>query len=89
MTYSKTSWNYLVGKVCNKLYTMIYNIYHQFILITLPFSNGFQAKVWDISRCHLLTTLIGHNAAIFAVDMSEDGSLVITGSADRVSQPQH
>lgn len=45
-----------------------------------------QAKVWDISRCLLLTTLTGHNAAIFAVDMSEDGSLVITGSADRVRE---
>ena len=30
-------------------------------------------------------TLTGHNKPIFAVDMSEDGTLVITGSADRVS----
>nr|KAG5711219.1 hypothetical protein BaRGS_004863 [Batillaria attramentaria] len=42
-----------------------------------------QAKVWDVNRCLLLTTLYGHNAAIFAVDMNESGSLVITGSADR------
>ncbi|KAJ8311029.1 hypothetical protein KUTeg_011413 [Tegillarca granosa] len=41
------------------------------------------AKVWDISRCLVYHTLIGHNAAIFAVDMNEDGTLIITGSADR------
>lgn len=58
--------------------THLYILSHIFISV--------QAKVWDISRCLLLTTLTGHNAAIFAVDMSEDGSLVITGSADRVRE---
>ena len=43
-----------------------------------------QAKVWDVNRCMLLHTLMGHNAAVFAVDMNEAGSIVITGSADRV-----
>ncbi|XP_052807929.1 uncharacterized protein LOC128236846 isoform X1 [Mya arenaria] len=41
------------------------------------------AKVWDINRCFLNQTLVGHTAAVFAVDMSEDGSLVVTGSADK------
>ena len=44
----------------------------------------FQAKIWDISHCHLLHTLYGHTAAVFAVDMNFDGTLTITGSADRV-----
>lgn len=46
--------------------------------------NDPQAKVWDVSRCKLLQTLEGHSAAVFAVDMDEEGTLVITGSADRV-----
>ncbi|XP_050390383.2 F-box/WD repeat-containing protein 7 isoform X1 [Patella vulgata] len=41
------------------------------------------ARVWDIGRCLLLQTLKGHNAAVFAVDMNEDGTLTLTGSADR------
>ncbi|KAH3737987.1 uncharacterized protein LOC127851391 [Dreissena polymorpha] len=41
------------------------------------------AKVWDINRCLLVQTLTGHSAAVFAVDMSEDGKLAITGSADK------
>ncbi|CAH1798892.1 unnamed protein product [Owenia fusiformis] len=40
-------------------------------------------KIWDISRCMLLWTLKGHNAAVFTCDISEDGALAITGSADR------
>ena len=43
-----------------------------------------QAKVWDINRCKLIQTLAGHTAAIFAVDLNEDGQLVVTGSADKV-----
>ncbi|XP_048240296.1 F-box protein MET30-like [Haliotis rufescens] len=41
------------------------------------------AKVWDIGRCLLLHTLSGHHAAVFAVDMTEDGAIIVTGSADR------
>lgn len=41
------------------------------------------AKIWDIGRCLLQNTLTGHSAAIFAVDMNDNGSLVITGSADK------
>ncbi|XP_046574682.1 LOW QUALITY PROTEIN: F-box/WD repeat-containing protein 7-like [Haliotis rubra] len=41
------------------------------------------AKVWDIGRCLLLHTLSGHHAAVFAVDMTEDGDIIVTGSADR------
>ena len=33
----------------------------------------------------LQNTLTGHSAAIFAVDMNADGSLVITGAADKVN----
>ncbi|GFO33400.1 F-box/WD repeat-containing protein 7 [Plakobranchus ocellatus] len=46
------------------------------------------AKVWDIGRSLLVHTLVGHNAAVFSVDIAEDGSLIITGSADRASVPQ-
>ena len=42
------------------------------------------AKIWDINKCILNHTLLGHNAAIFSVDMNENGSIIITGSADRV-----
>ena len=48
----------------------------------------FQAKIWDIGRCLLQNTLTGHSAAIFAVDMNDNGSLVITGSADKVRYKQ-
>ncbi len=40
--------------------------------------------MWDISRSRLLHTLTGHTAAVFAIDMSDTGAVVITGSADRV-----
>jgi len=43
-----------------------------------------QAKIWDINRCLLLNPLSGHSAAVFAIDMNEDGRLVVTGSADKV-----
>ena len=43
-----------------------------------------QAKVWDINRCFLTKCFQGHAAAVFAVDMNEDGGLVLTGSADKV-----
>ncbi|KAK2186741.1 hypothetical protein NP493_190g01013 [Ridgeia piscesae] len=46
-------------------------------------SQDHTAKVWDVSRSRLLHTLTGHTAAVFAVDMSDSGALVITGSADR------
>ncbi|RUS92154.1 hypothetical protein EGW08_000007 [Elysia chlorotica] len=41
------------------------------------------AKVWDIGRSLLVHTLVGHNAAVFSLDIAEDGSLIVTGSADR------
>ncbi|XP_022292117.2 uncharacterized protein LOC111103271 isoform X2 [Crassostrea virginica] len=78
-------WNMNNGTCCRTLIAHEGPVWalvrHENILVSA--SQDRTAKVWDISRCHLLTTLIGHNAAIFAVDMSEDGSLVITGSADR------
>ncbi|KAL3884122.1 hypothetical protein ACJMK2_030344, partial [Sinanodonta woodiana] len=40
-------------------------------------------KIWDIGRCLLQTTLFGHNSAVFAIDMDEEGKLVISGSADK------
>ncbi|XP_061192203.1 F-box/WD repeat-containing protein 1A-like [Saccostrea echinata] len=78
-------WNMKTGACCRTLIAHEGPVWamvrHENILVSA--SQDRTAKVWDISRCHLLTELIGHNAAIFAVDMSEDGSLVITGSADR------
>jgi len=41
--------------------------------------------VWDISRCLLLFSLEGHKDAVFAVDMDDNDSLILTGSADRVN----
>nr|XP_011450638.2 F-box/WD repeat-containing protein 7 isoform X3 [Crassostrea gigas] len=78
-------WNMNNGSCCRTLIAHEGPVWalvrHENILVSA--SQDRTAKVWDISRCLLLTTLTGHNAAIFAVDMSEDGSLVITGSADR------
>lgn len=44
-----------------------------------------QAKIWNIKRCLLVHTLSGHDGAVFSVDVTEDSSLVITASADKVS----
>ncbi|XP_070531746.1 F-box and WD repeat domain-containing 11-A-like [Ptychodera flava] len=41
------------------------------------------AKLWDISRCQLLHTLRGHTQAVFCIDMDDDCTMVLTGSADR------
>ncbi|XP_053396949.1 uncharacterized protein LOC128556312 [Mercenaria mercenaria] len=78
-------WNLRTGK-CNK--TIIAHdgpiwalARHNEVLVTV--SQDKTAKVWDINRCLHLNSLLGHTAAIFAVDMSEDGHLVITGSADK------
>ncbi|GFR76361.1 F-box/WD repeat-containing protein 7 [Elysia marginata] len=53
------------------------------LLVSGSFDNTIRAKVWDISRSLLVHTLVGHNAAVFSVDVAEDGSLIVTGSADR------
>ena len=37
----------------------------------------------------LLHTLEGHTGAVFTADMDEKGSIVITGSADRVRLKTH
>ncbi|XP_060599165.1 uncharacterized protein LOC132752799 isoform X1 [Ruditapes philippinarum] len=78
-------WNLRTGK-CNK--TIIAHdgpiwalTRHNEILVTV--SQDKTAKVWDMNRCLHINSLLGHTAAIFAVDMSEDGHLVITGSADK------
>ncbi|KAL4233353.1 hypothetical protein ACF0H5_008035 [Mactra antiquata] len=78
-------WNLRTGK-CNKTIFAhdgpIWAITrHNEVLVSV--SQDKTAKVWDISRCLQINTLLGHTAAIFAVDMSEDGKLVITGSADK------
>ncbi|XP_021369351.1 probable E3 ubiquitin ligase complex SCF subunit sconB isoform X1 [Mizuhopecten yessoensis] len=54
---------------------------HNNILVTA--SQDKTAKIWNISRCYLIHNLYGHTEAVFAVDLSEDGTLTITGSADR------
>ncbi|XP_071941621.1 uncharacterized protein [Antedon mediterranea] len=41
------------------------------------------AKIWHIGRCMLQHTLTGHTQAVFCVDMDDECSIVITGSADR------
>ena len=43
------------------------------------------AKIWDISKCFLQHTLRAHTGAVFCCDMDDDGKLVLTGGADRVS----
>ena len=43
-----------------------------------------QLKLWDLRTCLLEHTLVGHMQAVFCVDMDEDCSMVISGSADRV-----
>ncbi|ESO89189.1 hypothetical protein LOTGIDRAFT_154278 [Lottia gigantea] len=54
---------------------------HDNILVSA--SQDKTARVWDIGRCLLITVLNGHNAAVFSVDMNEDGTITLTGSADR------
>ncbi|XP_033101993.1 F-box/WD repeat-containing protein pof1-like [Anneissia japonica] len=41
------------------------------------------AKLWHIGRCMLLHTLSGHAQAVFCIDMDDNCTIVITGSADR------
>ena len=45
----------------------------------------FQLKLWDLKTCGLVHNLVGHNQAVFCVDMDDEATMVISGSADRVS----
>jgi len=49
-------------------------------LVTVP--GGFSAAVWDMEPIQLRTLLVGHDGFIHALDMSDDGAVVLTGSAD-------
>ncbi|XP_030851018.1 probable E3 ubiquitin ligase complex SCF subunit sconB [Strongylocentrotus purpuratus] len=40
-------------------------------------------KLWDLSTCELKHTLVGHGQAVFCVDMDEECTMVISGSADK------
>ncbi|XP_071509151.1 uncharacterized protein [Diadema antillarum] len=40
-------------------------------------------KLWDLHTCSLLHTLVGHGQAVFCVDIDNEGTMVITGSADK------
>ncbi|XP_072017826.1 uncharacterized protein [Amphiura filiformis] len=40
-------------------------------------------KLWDLKTCGLVHNLVGHNQAVFCVDMDDDATMVISGSADR------
>ncbi|CAI9717237.1 QUALITY PROTEIN: F-box WD repeat-containing 7-like [Octopus vulgaris] len=46
-------------------------------------TSGHVGKVWRITRCRILHTLIGHTASVFAGDLSDTGSEAVTGSADK------
>ncbi|CAF1147681.1 unnamed protein product [Adineta steineri] len=41
-----------------------------------------QIMIWDCSNGSLVTCLLGHSDAIFSMDLSRDGSILCTGSAD-------
>ncbi|CAF0739832.1 unnamed protein product [Didymodactylos carnosus] len=38
--------------------------------------------IWDMANGALLTSFIGHNDAIFSMDYSRDGNILVTGSLD-------
>ncbi|XP_061420309.1 F-box/WD repeat-containing protein 7-like [Lethenteron reissneri] len=40
-------------------------------------------KVWSGRHCRLRHSLLGHSRAVFAVDLSSDGSIIASGSADK------
>ncbi|XP_078715319.1 uncharacterized protein LOC144933900 isoform X3 [Lampetra fluviatilis] len=40
-------------------------------------------KVWSGRHCCLRHSLLGHSRAVFAVDLSSDGSIIASGSADK------
>ncbi|XP_038047842.1 F-box/WD repeat-containing protein 7-like [Patiria miniata] len=40
-------------------------------------------KLWDMRTCLLEHTLVGHTQAVFCVDMDDNCTMVISGSADR------
>ena len=48
-----------------------------------------QAVVWDIRHCKLKQQLVGHDGAVFAVDLDEKAKIAYTGSGDRVCTKYH
>ncbi|CAN0426394.1 unnamed protein product [Lampetra fluviatilis] len=42
-----------------------------------------KVKVWSGRHCRLRHSLLGHSRAVFAVDLSSDGSIIASGSADK------
>ncbi len=49
--------------------------------VKISFKSFSKAKLWDISNCELIFTLVSHKEAVFCVDMQ--GDIIATGSADR------
>ncbi|XP_065883769.1 F-box/WD repeat-containing protein 7-like [Dysidea avara] len=83
--HSLKIWNILTG-VCER--TLAYHTAPVWSLqqkkdILISGSHDKTAVVWDIRHCKLKQQLVGHDGAVFAVDLDEKAKIAYTGSGDK------